>query len=247
MKKSLDREGFVPLYAQIHEELRKLINTGKLLPGATVPSERELSEQYKVSRMTARQALRALRQEGLVYRERGLGTFVSNRKMDVHTRNLGGFTDEMKHLRMKPSSRILLIKRESSSQKLAKELEIKTGDKVFHLERLRLADGFPMAFESAFLPAEICPDLDKYDLAKNSLYHVLKKSYGIKMRHASEVLEAAAATQMVAQLLGIKLNTPVLTVHRVVYSDANKPIESVTTIYRADRYKATYYLDSNNL
>src|SRR4051794_24728444 len=247
MKKHLDRNSFVPLYAQIHQTLRQMIDSGEINPGSPVPSERELSEEYGVSRMTARQALRALRLDGLVYRERGIGTIVTKRKVDVHTRNLIGFTDDMLQRGLQPSSQLRLMVREAASQKIADTLGIRPGDEVFHVERLRLADGTPMAFEVNYISAALCPNLDEYDLAKESLYHILERDYGISMQRAEEELEAVQASRHEAALLSIKTGAPVLCVHRIVYSDTGQAIESVRTLYRADRYRATFHLTKNEL
>ena len=247
MRKHLDRSSFVPLYEQIHQTLRQMISSGALNPGAHVPSERELSEEYGVSRMTARQALRALSQDGLVYRERGIGTIVTKRKLDVHTRNLIGFTDDMRQRGLRPSSHLRLMAREVASPSTADMLGIKPGDEVFHLERLRLADGTPMAFEVNYISAELLPGLDEYDLEKKSLYHILEQVYGIHMQRAEEVLEAAKASRLEAGLLSIRPGSPVLSVHRIVYSNTNRAIESVRTLYRADRYRATFHLTKKEL
>ncbi len=247
MRKHLDRNSFVPLYAQIYQALRRAIDEGEISPGSPVPSERELSEDYGVSRMTARQALRALRHEGLVFRERGLGTFAAKRKVDVHTRNLIGFTEDMRQRGHKPSSKLIHFSRVAASPDTSETLGIEPGDEIFRLERLRLADGTPMAYETNYIPAGLCPDLDKFDLQKESLYRVLEDFYGVRMHRAEEVLEAALALRREAQLLSIKEKSPVLVVHRVVYSDANQPIESVKTLYRGDRYRATFHLTKNEL
>ena len=247
MKRRLDRNSFVPLYEQIHQTLRQMISSSEISAGSPVPSERELSGEYGVSRMTARQALRALRQDGLVYRERGIGTIVTKRKVDVHTRNLVGFTDDMLQRGLRPSSQVKLMAREGASQTTADMLGINPGDEVFHLERLRLADGTPMAFELNYISAALCPSLDEYDLEKESLYHILERDYGIRMQRAEEVLEAARASRREASLLSIKSGAPVLCVRRIIYSDANNAIESVRTLYRADRYRATFHLSKNGL
>ncbi|HXN21816.1 MAG TPA: GntR family transcriptional regulator [Candidatus Dormibacteraeota bacterium] len=247
MKNSLDRNSFIPLYAQIHRRLRRLIDSGEIAPGAPVPSERELSEEYDVSRMTARQALRALRQNGLVSQERGLGTFVSKWKVDVHTRNLVGFNEDMRRRGLKPSSRLILISPEPASQQAAQKLGIRRGDEVYRLERLRLANREPMAYETNFIPAALCPGLHKHNFEKESLYDLFQKEYGIRLYRAAEVLEAAAAMKPAAGHLGVEAGTPVLVVHRVVYSDTDNAVESVKTVYRADRYRATFHLTKNNL
>jgi GntR family transcriptional regulator len=247
VKKHLDRSSFVPLYEQIHRSLREMIVAGKVAPGKPVPSERELSEHFSVSRMTARQALRALRQDGLAYLERGLGTFVAKRKVDVHTRNLAGFTEDMLQRGLQPSSRVVRLKRETPTQTKLDDLGLKAGAEVFRLERLRLADGTPMAYEINFIPATLCPDLDQRDLANDSLYRILGEEYGVRFQRAEEVLEAACATVTEARHLSIKPNAPLLVVHRIMYSETNHPIESVKTIYRADRYRATFHITKTSL
>jgi GntR family transcriptional regulator len=247
MKKHLDRNSFVPLYAQIHQILREMVQSGEIVPGSHVPSERELSDEYGVSRMTARQALRALRQDGLVYRERGIGTIVTKRKLDVHTRNLVGFSEDMLQRGLTPSSQLITMKRDIASQQIAEVLGIKPGDAVFYVERLRLADGTPMAFESNHISAALCPDLEKYDITKGSFYKLLEDQYGINLHRAEEVLEAISAPRREATLLSIKPNSPVLVVNRIVYSDTNMAVESVRSLYRADRYRATFHLSKNEL
>lgn len=243
----LDRENGVPLHTQIHQELSRRIKEGDFEAGAAFPSERELSDSYSVSRMTVRQAMNSLRQEGLLYYERGVGTFVSKRKLDVHTRNLGGFSDEMRRRGMTPSSKILTLKLESPTNQIAENLGITLKDEVFRLERLRLADRRPMAYETAFLPAGLYPNLDSYDLTVNSLYGLLKHTYKTEIDHAEEVLEAECADSRLAKILDVKVNAPLLVVNRVVFTEANIAVESVRTIYRADRYRATFFLTKNNL
>ncbi len=247
MENELLRDGATPLHTQITEALRLQIKRDELKAGENFPSERELAERYAVSRMTVRQALRHLRQENLIYHERGVGTFVTDRKLDVHTRNLSGFSEEMVSLGLVPSSRVLQLKRENPDEQIVKDLDLNQGTDVFHLERLRLADDEPMAFESTFLPASLCPELDAVDLTKNSLYWILEENYNVQMHHAAESLEAAAATGFVAKQLGIKKGAPVLVVHRVVFTESNQPIESARTTYRADRYRATFFLTKNAL
>lgn len=243
----LNRNGELPLHVQIHEHLRQSINSQKLKAGDAVGSERELAEKFNVSRMTVRQAFRSLRQEGLIYQERGVGTFVARRKLDVHTRNLGGFTEEMRQRGFAPSSKVLQLRREAASAQAAESLGIETDAEVFRLERLRLVDGVPMAHETAFLPAKLCAELDDFDFEKFSLYEVLEKHFSVEIDHAEEVLEADCAAAPLAQLLGVKTNAPVLVVNRVVFTAFNRAVEAVRTIYRADRYRATFFLSKTNL
>ncbi|MBS1794129.1 MAG: GntR family transcriptional regulator [Acidobacteria bacterium] len=243
MQETLTRDGTVPLHTQIAEALRVQIQNDQFKEN--LPSERELAERYAVSRMTVRQALQKLRLEGLIYNERGVGTFVNNRKIDVHTRNLNGFSEEMISLGLRPSSLVLTFRRELAGPDVMRDLGLGAGAEVFYLERLRLADDEPMAFEKTYLPAYLFPKLDKFDLTKNSLYRVLGENYDSRMHHAEEVLEAAAAPKRIAEQLGVRGGAPVLVVHRVVFTESHQPIESAHTIYRADRYRATFYLSKN--
>jgi GntR family transcriptional regulator len=242
MKTSIHRNGQVPIHEQIYQTLREKIADSGYKTGSSFPSERELAEMFSVSRMTVRQALIKLKREGLIHSERGIGAFVSKRKLDVHTRNLVGFTEEMKDRGMQPSSRLIMAKLEIANDEIASDLGVETGDEVFHLQRLRLADGSPMAFENAYLPAKQYPDLDKFDLEGLSLYQILEKEFGVKMSHAEEVLEALSSSPEIAKTLSLEKNAPVLMVHRVVFSEGDSAVESVRTYYRADRYRATFYL-----
>lgn len=245
MKVSINRNGTTPIYEQIYQNLRDKIQNEEIGSGESFPSERELAEKFGVSRMTVRQALNTLKNEGLIYHERGIGAFVSKRKLDIHTRNLVGFTEEMIERGLRPSSKLLQAKIEKADEETAANLGIEINDKVFHLQRLRLADDSPMAFEDAFLPALRYPNLEKIDLEKVSLYEVLEQKYGTRMSHAEEFLEAMVVTKKIGEALSIKKGAPVLMVHRVVFSDANLAVESVKTFYRADRYRATFHLTKN--
>lgn len=247
MENSLNRECQTPIYEQIYQKLRSKIDKSEFVEGGAFPSERELAEKFGVSRMTVRQALNSLKQDGLIYHERGIGTFVSKRKLDVHTRNLVGFTEEMKELGLSPSSRLILARCDFANEEIAQDLELNIGDEVFHFQRLRLADDSPMAFEDAYLPKKHYPNLDKFNLEENSLYQVLEREYNVKMNSASEVLEAVNLDKEMAKILSVKPNSPALVVHRVVFSDANKAVESVKTFYRADRYRATFHLTKNGI
>lgn len=245
MQNTLVRDSPTPLHSQIADALRLQIQFDEIKAGENFPSERELAEHYGVSRMTVRQALTPLRKEGLIYHERGVGTFVADRKIDVHTRNLGGFSEEMRRRGLEPSSKILSLRRRNADAQTAENLRIETDAEVFELERLRLADAIPLAYEKAFLPVALCPTLDDYNLEKLSLYDVLENRFNVEIHHAEEFLEAAVCAPREAKILGIKSKSPLLVVSRVVFTETNQAVESVQTLYRADRYRATFYLTKN--
>lgn len=221
--------------------MRESIENGQLNPGSAL-SERALCDRFGVSRMTARQALRALRDEGLLYSERGRGTFVAEPKFTVQTRQLLGFTEDMKARGLTPSSRVLSFQRRASAAEEAERLQLPANQEVFEIVRLRLADKIPMAYETCCLPTRLCPQLKRTDVERGSLYSTLEKSYGISIEWADEILEAAVATRKEAQALQLPARTPVLVVQRTVYSEERIPIEVVRSVYRGDRYQAVIHL-----
>jgi GntR family transcriptional regulator len=233
-----ERRLIVPYYLQITRKLRGLVRT--LEPGSMIPSERGLAAEYGVSRMTVREAIHLLRQEGLLYHQRGRGTFVSRRKLDVSTLHLTGFSAGTRAQGFTPSATLLRFGRVAAKDSVADDLGIAPGVPVFHIERVRLADDVPVAHERTFLPVALCPDLFRHDLETDSLYRILKAARDIQVAHATEQVEAALAGRLMARLFGIRSADPVLVVHRVVFTESDRPIESVTTTYRADRYRATF-------
>lgn len=238
----LNRNDEMPLHLQIQSLIREQIARGAMPSGSAVPSERELAEDLHVSRMTVRQAFKSLREDGLIYQKRGKGTFVSPLKLDIHTRDLNGFSDEMRRRGMKPVSKVLRLEKTPAIAEVAEKLNLDEGEKVFLIERLRIADQIPMSLETTFLPVRMFPDLDGYNFEKSSLYQILEKNYGVQMISAEETLEAAISSRKTSNLLGVKNNSPLLVVHRTVFADANVPIEYAISIYRADRYRATFLL-----
>ncbi len=238
----IDRKSTVPIHSQIHELLKDRIVSNRLKTDQPLPSERELGDQLGVSRMTVRQAMDSLRKEGLIYKKTGMGAFVSPHKLDIHTRNLNGFSDEMRRRGMKPTSQVLSMQRIAADDEAVKRLDLKKGAEVFALKRLRLVDGLPMAVETVCLPTDLFPMLDKYDFAKKSLYQTLETKYGITFFSAAEDIEASLSDSETSGLLKVPARSPLLIVYRTVFTVDERPIEYTRSVYRADRYRASFFL-----
>jgi GntR family transcriptional regulator len=246
----MNNQSFQPqklLHVKIYESLLEKIHSNEYGCGEKIPSERDLEKVYEASRETVRRALERLRLEGFIYKKIGVGNFISEKKLDIHSRNLTGFTDEMKRRGLNPSSKILYLGREKTSESVAVNLGISEDQEIYRIERLRMVDNEPMAFEIAYLPADKYADLDKINLEKTSLYKILSEQYFVKMTRAFEVLEAISVDDKVAGILLVEPNSPVLVVQRTVYAEDNSAVEFVTSYYRADRYRATFYLTKNGL
>ncbi len=232
----LDKRSHLPLHQQLKAAIEERILSGEWLPGAQVPSERELCEQYEISRITVRQALAALVMEGRLIRAQGRGTFVASPRIEQQLTQLTGFTQDMKARGKRPSARVLEAGSIVALPMVARALRIKVGESVIMLKRLRLADGEPMAIETAYLPESCCHGLLKEKLAARSLYDILRKKYRLSPVRAVQQMEAIACPAAEAKLLGTRRGAPVLHIHRTTYDREGRPFELVESFYRGDRY-----------
>jgi GntR family transcriptional regulator, N-acetylglucosamine utilization regulator len=230
------RRSALPLYYQLKEIMREKILSGEWKPGDQVPSERELCATYKLSRMTVRQAIMELVNEGVCYREQGRGTFVSQRKIAQQLVRLTGFTEDIRSRGQVPSTQVLSAQLIPADEMTAERLRIDVGQPVFRLERLRLADGEPLAIERSHLSFEGCEALVEEDLEHSSLYRQLETKCGIPLIEADQKLEAGLAGPEDAALLRIAPGSAVLYIRRITFTDRNQPVEYARSVYRGDKY-----------
>jgi GntR family transcriptional regulator len=232
----LNKQGAVPLYLQLKQLLEAQIVSGALAPHGRVPSERDLSEQHSISRMTARQALAELIQDGRLYTSAGKGTFVAEPKIRQSLQSLTSFTEDMRARGLAPTTRIIRRELTPASEMQAARLRIAEGRPIMCVERLRLADGEPLALETACLVFDGAERLLAADL-QGSLYAVLQAEFGIVPAEANEELEAALAQPRERTLLLLSEGAPVLRIQRTTFDQARRPFEYVQSIYRGDRYR----------
>ena len=233
------RNSPLPRYFQLKEIMRERIRSGEWKPGELIPSERDLSEKYGISRMTARQAITELVNECLFYREQGKGTFVSQRKITQQLIHLTGFTEDIRARGQRPGTKVLSATMHPADEETAEKLRINAGTPIFRLQRLRLADDEPLAIELSQISFKGCGGLLEEDLEHNSLYRLLEAKYGIALMEADQELEAGLTGSEEAQLLKISVASPVLFTRRITYSDRNQPIEYAKAVYCGNKY--TFY------
>ena len=226
-----------PLYDQLVDLLREKIDN-ELEPGDLLPSERELSERYGLSRTTVRLALKELETLGLISRRHGKGTFVSDASREA-TNLMGSysFTEQMREMGRSPKTVILEFEVREATKSVADHLHLRIGDKVFRMRRLRLADDVPMMVERTYLPVSEFVSLTFDDVASKPLYDIMEKDYHEKIRLAEEEFYASIARSADAQALGIAEGAPVLELVRTTYSDKNMVIEYTHSVARADQFK----------
>ena len=201
-----------------------------------MPPESELIEKYQVSRNTIRQVLDLLVQEGLIYRQRGRGTFVAHPTLEQTMLRIISFTEDMEQRGFVPSTEVLSAQIIVATAEIAGKLQIREGEELAVIERLRLADGEPMSIENSYLVHRYCPNILRYDYARNPLRQVLERDYRIRLIHARQVIRAVMASVELAELLDIKIPSPLLFIERISHSQDTLPVEYLEIFYRADRY-----------
>ncbi len=171
----IDKQSPIPIYHQLEEYIKQLIESGILKPDEAIPSEREYSEQYQISRMTVRQALNNLVNDGYLYRQKGRGTFVNKQKVEQKLQGLTSFTEDMKERGMVPSSRLISFEIIPAEPQLARKLDIKENTPVYEIKRVRMADNLPMALETTCLPANLVKGLTEEIINKSLYQHIEEK------------------------------------------------------------------------
>jgi len=226
-----------PLYDQLVEILKEQIET-ELEPNNMLPSERELSKKYGLSRTTVRLAFQELEKIGYIYRLHGKGTFVSNLKNQATNLNEAySFTDHMKTLGKEPKTETLEFMVLEANKHFAENLEIKLGDKMIKIKRLRLADGRPLMLERTYLPYHRFLSLNKEDLEKKALYKIFAEEFYETVKMADEEFFASIISESDAKLLQVQTDAPCLMLIRTTYNVNNEVIEYTLSVARADRFR----------
>lgn len=233
----LDKTIPTPLYYQLAENLREQIESGTLAPGAQLPSERELSEELGISRMTVRQAITYLAQRGTLDIKPGIGTFVTEPKLTYDALHLLGFTEEMQAQGREVTSRVLEQAIVTPNEGVAAKLGLGQSAKTVKIVRLRLEGGTPLLLETIHIPSALAPRVERHDLAGNSLYALLESKYGIVLKRARQAFEATTANEYESLLFGIELNSPMLLSEGVTFDESDAPVEYFKAVYRGDRFK----------
>lgn len=227
-----ERPATEPKYYAVKRHLLEFI--GSLEPGAAVPTERELALQMATSRTTVRQALGELVVEGRLMRRQGSGTFVAEPKI-TWPLYLASFTEQVIASGFTPSSEVLATHRIAATADLATRLQVSPRAPVYKLDRLRLADSWPIAVETSWLPAARFPGLTRLIRRHGSLHAILAGEYGVTLTGGEETIETAPATPREAGPLQVDVGTPMLVVSRDNFDLDGTPVELGRTWFRGDR------------
>ena len=236
MEKFIDFDSHVPYYIQLMDILRERVQQKEWVPGDQIPSEKYLCEHYQVSRTVVRQALRELEHAGVICRKKGKGTFIAPPKISEGlVQKLTGFYQDMVERGLKPVTQVLHQNVVPANDKVANYLQIKPGENVVDIQRLRFIDEEPIQIVTTYIPYEMCPLLANVDLTHRSLYEYLESEYGIVIVKGHRIIEAVLANNLEAELLGIEPRAPLLLLDSVSFLDDGRPIEYYHAVHRGDR------------
>jgi len=243
---SIDRNNPLPLHSQLTSVIKSRIEIGTYPPGARLPSEREICEEFNISRTTVRETLRQLKKEGLVHVMAGRGAFIKPPKRDIAVNiSLDGFTSDLQRVGKNPSS--VLLSAEvilDPDHSLVKRMRLFPGDEVIRIERLRLNENNPLALHIVYLNHRFCPQILNHNLSQVSLFSVLRDEYKLKIKHATEEIYAALATSQERKLLSLSHPSAVLHSERTTFLENEQIIEYSRATYCGEFYRLVMNLEA---
>ncbi len=233
---TIDRASPVPLYFQLAQHFETAIRSGTLKAGARLDNEVELAERLGLSRPTVRAAFLYLANKGMVTRKRGAGTLVAKERIDRDV-ELTSLFDDLAASGRGPATQVLRNEVGHAPEQVARALQLPDGALVNCLERIRFADGEPIALMHNYLPAALV-HLTSGMLAEHGLYELLRAS-GIRLGSATQRMSAKNASAAEARVLKETRGAALLTMERIAYDETDRPVEFGQHLYRASRYAFT--------
>jgi len=222
---------------QLREVLEAMVR--EQAPGTLLPSERSIAERFQVARMTVRQAVADLVTRGLIRRVNGAGTYVAEPRL-THGTTTGSFSHDMQTRGLVPGARVISIRERPATALVAEHLQLDEGAPVIALNRVRTADGVPIAVEHTHLPAARFPGLLDLVTDDQSLYGILTQRWGVQVATASHRVSVIALEDTDAALLDVPVGLPSFLIERVAYDASGGAIEWGRSRYRGDRYDVVF-------
>ena len=233
--------GSTPLHIQVRETIRRQVRAGELIDKTgRLMTEAELGKHFGVSRITIRNAIKPLVDEGMFERERGRGTFLRSNQPENWVGRLMGFSETIKDAGYQPGAKVLL---QGMTNKHDAEVRKQLHERaVWQLKRVRLADNIPIAIEHAFYPPDIGLELEKRDLTTIVMYRVFESEIGFDIKEATQTISASLADATSAKLLGVKAGSPLLSIERLTVNTDGRPLELLRSVYLPDYFRLSINL-----
>lgn len=232
-----------PLYERIRLALREGILSGHHAPGSRVPSESELGQLYGASRITVRQALSALQQEGLIFTRQGKGSFVARPKAFQNVSTLQGFGEQMATLGYEVLNQLQALREVPASAQVAQRLGVSVGELVTQIRRVRLLNREPVSLEWTWVRTTLGRQLAQADLIGRDIFLILENDCGVPLGHADLALDAVPADADTAAALGIAPGEPVLRIERLTHDIHGTPVDFEFLYFRGDTFQYRFRVD----
>ncbi len=238
----IDKNIRIPYYEQLADMLRQEI-TERKSEGEVfqLPSENELAERHGITRATVRHALDVLEQEGWIYREKGKGSFAAVRRVQHDLTRLVSTTEDMRNRGWEMVTKVVSVEKILVADHVAQALEIPSNTLVYEVCRLRIVDEEPLSLQTAYLPVELCPNLEENDLS-HSLYRLLETRYGLRLWTGRELLRAVCPGPEETKILQLPPNVALMYLERITYAANGVAVEYLESFWRGDRYDFTVAL-----
>ncbi|MFT4217445.1 MAG: GntR family transcriptional regulator [Micropruina sp.] len=243
MTTTLNRNSAVPLYLQLTEELRNKILSGEWQPEQRIPSENELNQIYSISRMTIRQVLGKLVDEGLVFRVHGKGTFVAQPKIATRSPSYHGVREQLEQQGYSTRTEMVSSGELEADARLARELDVPLGTPLSMVERLRYAGDTPISLHKSYVPMPLAPGLLDHDLAEKQLCQVLARDYGLDMAYVHETLESLNPSPAELSALRVRRGIPLLLLEQRIRDSSHRLFEYTRIKFRGDRIRLEFDYD----
>lgn len=221
-------------YQRISRVLEDQITAGLYTSGTQLPTEQVLSLKFQVNRHTVREAIRELKNDGLIYSVRGKGHFVTANKITYPLTDKVRFTQNILEANLTPGSRLLDVTELEASAEISTKLNVKQGEAVLKLEILRTVNKIPFSVATSYLPAEKFRGLDKFISGSFSLYALLKEHFQIEPLRQESLIETSLPNSKEMQLLQISARHPLLIIRSIACDKYFCPVEYVVTRTRGD-------------
>ncbi|MGI6083912.1 MAG: GntR family transcriptional regulator [Acetivibrionales bacterium] len=233
----LDHTSAKPLYVQLEEVIRDNLDNQIWVSGALIPSENELSREYGISRMTVRNVITKLVQEGLLFRIPGKGTYVSEPKIVAKTLSYAGIREQLEQMGYEVTTKLLEAVVKKVSKDICDLFEVDPDSLFYVIKRIRYVKNEPFSLHTSYIPADLAPGLDKLDLVSEQLCTILSNEYGLIRKNTQETLESVAASKEEAKLLKIPVNHPLLLLYDTIIGENGKPFELSSVLFRGEKIK----------
>jgi len=232
----IDKTIPIPLYYQLKNIVLTEIQNGTYQQGDLIPTEKELSEFFELSRTTVRQAITELVQEGKLFRIKSKGTFVAKPKIKQDfIKRLETYNEQIRRLGMTPSTKLLEMKIIPAPEDAAEVLKLKKDAKCILIERLRFADNEPNVVVRTYLSYDRCNFVMQHDLGKESLYEILSQREQTRVYHINRIMESMLTSEEDAKLLKINMGQPIHFFTSTGFNPAGEAVEYSHARYRGDR------------